>query len=196
MNRHPSPWGTREVHGRIQWATPPTMPTVDLHRVERHARRKRWAWRALLALAAGFVVACVLGCAHKPTLRDRVEVVALGEPLGGAVSEVFAKATGFKVKAVTIPTLPTIVLTGNDPCVTEDHEGAHRAQQRRDGDDVFFARYLTEWWTCMLDKDSWGAFAWCSHYGVSYEREAYKVEAACRAQAVLHAWDEAKGASR
>jgi hypothetical protein len=200
MKRIEDDWPVREVHSRLQLITPITLPVVDaqefLERHERGKARRKWLWRALAAVSVGFLIATALGCAHRPTLRDHVEVVALGEPVGGAVSEVFARATGFKVKAVTIPTLPTIIFTGADNCVTQDHEGAHRAQQRRDGDAEFMRRYLTEWFTCMLDKDSWGAFAWCSHYGVSYEVEAYKVESACRAKAVMHAWDEAKGGER
>lgn len=204
---NPGPHGRRDEwpvmleHGRIQWRpTPSELTPVDAHPwkpphgwqavsegvqaqglVRDAKRRARLAVAGLGLVGLAVLAALFAGCAHEGFPKP-VESVTLPETFGGAISETFAQATGFHVKATTIPGLPTIVFGPQDRCVTEDHEGAHRAQQRRDGSAEFTRRYLSEWWACMVRLDSgWASFGPCSQ-GVSYEIEAYAVEAACRAK--------------
>ncbi len=57
--RRDSQWPVRDVHGRLRWATPVTLPCVDMGMlVTAHARRKRAALWVLAACLC--VLACVL----------------------------------------------------------------------------------------------------------------------------------------
>jgi hypothetical protein len=133
-------------------------------------------------LLVGLVAALAFGCAHRGP-QPLPESVTIAEPYAGVVAGTFAKATGFRVRATTIPKLPTIVFGPQSACVVDDHEGKHREQQRRDGAAVFTSRYLEQWWTCIEERgEGLGAFGWCARYGVDYEREAYEVQAACEAK--------------
>jgi hypothetical protein len=186
-------WPVMEEHGRLQWSPTPrhltavpdfelSLEGVEARSLVKDARARARFWVLALLGALLAVAGLMMGGCASSGFPPPVESVTLPETFGGAISETFAKATGFRVRATTIPGLPTIVFGPQDRCITEDHEGAHRAQQRRDGNAEFTRRYLTEWWACMERLDSgWASFGPCSQ-GVSYEIEAYAVEAACRAK--------------
>lgn len=181
MRRVDSPWPVREVHSRLQFITPVTVPIVDAGDfLERHERGKAWrrrvAWAAW-AVFAGLLVATVLGgCAHKPS----TEPIVLPERAGSIAAAAIEQATGQRPRAVALPGYRIVIFSPKD---AQDgsllaHERCHQEQQNRLGVEEWTRLYLEQLADCRGRQDE------CLRE-IPLEKACY---------AVQNAWAEAKGA--
>jgi hypothetical protein len=153
---------------------------------------KRWAadWGAaigmMVALWAGlFVLTLPHGCARVQTPEGTILV--LPEAPGAFAQEMIGGKTGVTPGAVTLPIegVPPIYFdpeTAADPCARE-HEAVHTRQLAREPIPLVKLRYGSELATCLHavpPAERRAAFNQC-YRNVSYEREAYAAQAACKA---------------